>query len=220
VSHQLKELDTSGWFFKLRFLRDEVSRLDYDYYVWLDADTYFVRDPGNLLRLMRGSPVHVCMESDICRPDNKRPDWWGCSLKNCAALMRFMGVRSRAIFNTNGGFWIVHRGAVSRFCELVFEFADAAKKLGLHQFCDEPCLAYAMQMLCGDPYAHTLKETADVWASEWTGVYKNRLPDGEPWTFTDYFNFETFEVNPAIVHAMRSKNALMGDAPGYYRPWV
>lgn len=205
--HQVVDFDKTLYLFKLRFLRDEVSKLDYDYYVWLDADSYFVRDPGDLLRLMKGSPVHSSLESDACLASNVRPDWWGCSLKDYATLMRFMGVRSRAIYNVNAGFWIIQREVIKRFCDLAFEFWELATKAGF-EFTEEPPLAYATHMLCGNPYLHTLRNTADVWASDWTGCYDGRLPDGKPWTFVDYFNEENIQVNPAIVHAMRSKEAL------------
>ncbi len=205
--HRTVDFDKTSYLFKLRFLRDEVSRLNYDYFVWLDADTHFVRDPGDLLRLMQGSPVHASLESDACAPGNVRPDWWGCSLKDYATLMRFMGVRSNAIYNVNAGFWIVHREVITRFCELAFEFWELATKAGF-EFTEEPPLAYATHMLCGNPHLHTLRRTADVWASDWTGNYAGRLPDGKPWQFVDYFSHQPFQVNPAIVHAMRSKEVL------------
>jgi len=71
-----------------------------------------------------------------------------------------------------------------------------------------------MHMLCGNPYLHTLRSTAELWGSDWTGCFTGVLPDGKPWTFVDYFTGEQFEVNPAIVHAMRSKEALIGAASG------
>jgi hypothetical protein len=207
ICHPAGGFDKTLYLFKLRFLTEQVRQLDYDYYVWLDADCYFVRHPGDLLRLMQGSPVHSSLESDACRPDNVRPDWWGCSLKDYVTLMRFMGVRSRAIYNVNAGFWIVHHDVINQFGELAFEFWDLATRAGF-EFTEEPPLAYATHMLCGNPYLHTLRQTADVWASDWTGWFAERLPDGKPWEFVDYFNLQTFTVNPAIVHAMRSKGAL------------
>lgn len=209
--HPIADLDKTLYLFKLRFLRDHVSRLNYDYFVWLDADTYFVRHPGDLLRIMQGSPVHSSLESDACRPENVRPDWWGCSLKDYATLMRFKGVRSASIYNVNAGFWIVHHDVIGRFCELAFEFWDLATAAGF-EFTEEPPLAYATHMLCGNPYLHTLRHTAEVWASDWTGCYDGRLPDGRAWEFVDYFSEEGFQVNPAIVHAMRSKEALIDRA--------
>jgi hypothetical protein len=207
ICHPVSGLDKTLYLFKLRFLTEQVRQLDYDYFVWLDADCYFVRHPGDLLRVMQGSPVHASLESDACRPDNVRPDWWGCSLKDYVTLMRFMGVRSRAIYNVNAGFWIVHHDVINRFGELAFEFWDLATRAGF-EFTEEPPLAYATHMLCGNPYVHTLRHTADVWASDWTGWFAERLPDGKPWEFVDYFNHQPFMVNPAIVHAMRSKGAL------------
>src|SRR5205814_4957356 len=127
---------------KLHYLRDAVKRLKYDYFVWLDADTYFVRNPGDVLRVMRGAPVHSSLESDACNPSNVRTDWWDCSLTNYATLMRFKGVRSKAIFNVNAGFWIVHHDVIDRFVELALEFWEFCQKAGF-TFTEEPPLAYA-----------------------------------------------------------------------------
>jgi hypothetical protein len=103
---------------------------------------------------------------------------------------------------------MVHHDAVDTLCDLAFDFWDFGRKHG-YEFTEEPPLAYAMQMLCGNPYTHTLRNTSDLWASDWTGCFADRLPDGSPWAFVDYFTGEKIEANPAIVHAMRSKSALI-----------
>jgi hypothetical protein len=208
IHHPVTTFDKSQYLFKLVFLRDAVKALNYDYFVWLDADSYFVRNPGDVLSVMLDSPVHSSLESDACLPNNTRPDWWGCPLPVYAELMRAKGVRSNGIFNVNAGLWIVHHDVIDTFFELCFEFWHSCKERGF-VFTEEAPLAYATHMLCGNPYEHTLRETGDFWASDWTGCFKDRLPDGKPWIFTDYFNGEQFTVNPAIVHAMRSKDALI-----------
>lgn len=210
ISHAAGDFAQWKWgcLFKLHFMRDKVKQLNYDHFVWFDADTYFVRDPGNMLEVMNGSPLHIALECDVCRPQNKRGDWWDCPNKTFATLMRARGIHSRKIFNVNGGLFIVHRDAIDQVFQLAFDFFDFCQSRGF-TFVDEPLLAYAMQTLCGDASLHTLRATADLWASDWTGWFQNRLPDGKPWTFVDYFTWEEFEVNPAIVHAMRSKEALL-----------
>jgi hypothetical protein len=213
ICHETKSFKKDHYLFKLTFLQNEVRKLNYDYFIWLDADTWFVRNPGDPLRVLHGSPVHASLESDACNPANTRADWWDCSLKNYATLMRFKGVRSKAIFHVNAGFWIVHRDVIDTFCRLALDFWEFTKKAGC-QFTEEPPLAYATHMLCGNPYLHTLRETSDLWASDWTGNYNNVLPDGKPWTFVDYFTNEPLTVNPAIVHAMRAKGALIARALG------
>lgn len=208
ICHEVGQVEKWGCLFKLTFLRDAVRRLNYDYFVWLDSDTYFVRHPGDVLRVLQGSPLHIALESDVCLPQNQRTDWWGCPNQQFAALMRAKGVRSKAIFNVNGGLFIVHRDAVETVFNLAYDFWQFCRGQNL-TFNDEPLLAYAMQMLCGNPYVHTVRKTADLWASDWTGCFRDQLPDGQPWWFVDYFTGENVPVNPAIVHVMRSKTALL-----------
>ncbi len=214
ICHEAGKFEKWGCLFKLVFLRDHVQKLDYDYFVWLDMDAYFVRNPGNILRVLRGSPLHVGLESDLCNPANRRPDWWDCPNMQFAQIMRARGVRGNAIFNVNGGFFVVRREAIDAVFDLTFEFWDSCRKEGF-TFNDEPLLAYAMQMLCGNPYIHTVRGTADLWASDWTGCYRDKLPDGQSWWFVDYFTEERVPVNPAIVHAMRSKPALIAQGANH-----
>lgn len=209
VCHELpEEFDKHLYLFKFEILLREVAGLDYDYYVFLDADCYFVRHPGNVLRTLHGAPIHVCLESDCTDPRNTRLDWWGCPLERFVELMRSQGVRSRKIFNTNAGFWIVKRDVIPTFHSLAMSFWQHCSQQGF-QFTEEAPLAYVGQMLTGNPYLHTLPQHPDLWASDWTGVFADRLPEDATWQFQDYMNQLPTTVNPAIVHAMRSKAALI-----------
>ena len=177
--------------------------------MWLDADTFLVRNPGDIIsKLTQGDPVHSSLESDATSPYCIRKDWWSCPLPQYITLMKRQGVLSRSIYNVNAGLWIVHRDVIGQFCHLAWSFWNECKRLGF-QFTEEAPLAYATHMLVGDPYRHTLRNTSDIWASDWCGYFADRIPDGLPWWFEDYFTFEKIPVNPAIVHAMRSKEALI-----------
>jgi len=190
-------------------LREAAKKLNYEYLVWLDADTIFVRDPGDVLSLMQGSPIHSSLESDAAKPNNVRKTWWGCSLPNYVKLMRAKGVCSRSIYNVNAGFWIVHHDIIETFCDLALEFWHFCTHFGYKEFTEEPPLAYATHMLCGNPYLHTIDKSSHIWVSDWLGCYIDMFPDGRGWMFEDYFSGERCLVNPAIVHAMRSKKALV-----------
>jgi len=208
ICHEAGAFENWGCLFKLTYLRNAVQTLNYDYFIWFDSDSFFVRNPGNVLRVMQRSPIHIALESDLRRRENRRPDWWDCPNGTFAELMRSRGVCSKSIFNVNGGFFIIHHDVIETVFGLAFDFWQYCKSKGF-VFNDEPLLAYAMQMLCANPYVHTLRNTSDLWASDWTGQFMDRLPDGKPWKFVDYFTGEESEVNPAIVHAMRSKSALV-----------
>ena len=122
ISHEAGPFEKWQYLFKLTFLRDAVRKLNYDYFVWLDTDTWFVRNPGNVLRVLKGSPIHIALESDVCRKENKRSDWWRCPNETFAALMRTKGVRSRAIFNVNGGLFICSSGRGGNYLQPCFRF--------------------------------------------------------------------------------------------------
>ena len=203
VCHAHRRRNARGSLFRLRLLQREVHKLNYDYFVWLDPDTYFVRPPGKVLRVLQGSPVHASLESDASSTRNVPSDWCGCSLTNYTTLMRFCGVRSRAIFTVDGGFWVVHHDVIGTFCELAWDFWDICKRAG-YGFPLEPPLAYATHMLCGNPYAHALKKAGDLWAPDRTGCFARALPNGKEWKCVDRLTGEAFRVNPAIIHLMHS----------------
>ena len=56
--------------------------------------------------------------------------------------------------------------------------------------------------------------SADLWAVDRSGCYAGKLPDGRDWKFVDAFTGKGHDVNPAIVHAPRSKEALIAKARG------
>lgn len=207
-THQAGMFDKRGCFFKLKFLYEQVKSWDYRYYVYVDADTLFVRKPGPVLDLMQGSPLHLFCESDCTQFTAKRKEWWGCPLEEYVRLMRNYGVTSERVYNINGGFFIIKREAVDVVCELVFDFARYATQQG-YLLPDEPAWAYAMHMLCEDPEKHLLRNHWDVWGSDWEGVFTNHLPKGEAWVFKDYMTHKPHTINPAIVHAIKSKDLLI-----------
>ena len=51
IAHDAGQFDKHLYHFKFDFLQKQAARLNYDYFVWLDADNYFVRHPGDVLSL-------------------------------------------------------------------------------------------------------------------------------------------------------------------------
>lgn len=206
--HPIGHFDKRGCFFKFKFLQDQVKQWDYQHYIYIDADSLFVRKPKPLLGLLQGSPLHLFCEGDCTRADMKDKHWWGCPLEDYVKLMRDCGVVSDRVYHVNGGFFIIKREAVDLVCDLAYDFARYATRCGI-LLPDEPAWAYAMHMLCVDPDGHLLSKHTDVWCSDWEGVFAESLPNGQPWLFKDYMTLKPREVNPAIVHAIKSKKLLI-----------
>lgn len=210
ICHPAGRFDNWGWLFKLVFLRREVARLDYDYFVFLDADHWFVRHPGDPGEWLQGSPMHVTLEADLAAPVEV-PYWWDYPAATFVTLMRKAGVRHHAVRNVNGGMFIVRRAAIDAVYQLASGFWRFCRDQGV-LWVDEPLLAYAMQILCEHPERHTLAKTHRFWATDCSGTHAHRLPDGTPFRFRGYHRQLDLEVDPAIVHLVRGKQPLYAHA--------
>lgn len=206
-THKTPRFDRKHHLFKFAFLQEKVKELDYDLFIFLDSDSYFVRNPGSLQPLMAGDPMHAFFESDCTVPSDLCRIWQGCPLTEYVRLMRECGVASEKVYNVNAGFFMIKKEAIDIACTLALDFWEYATRQG-HFFTEEAPLAYAAHMLCVKPEDHLLKDHFDVWCSDWEGIYAGKLPDGKDWIFRDYLSGEKYIVNPAIVHAIRSKQAM------------
>lgn len=64
-SYDAYEVELTDKLFKLVYLKAAISKLNFDYYVWLDADTVFQRNPRNLLTCLSRSPIHLPLEVNL-----------------------------------------------------------------------------------------------------------------------------------------------------------
>jgi hypothetical protein len=207
--HPCGTFDKTLYMFKFHFLKNEVSKLNYDYFVFFDADNYFVKDPGDLTRFMGPSDkVFVQMENNCDPKISKRRDWWSCPIEQYASLLQEHGVQAKNYYNTNAGFWIVRKDAIDEFYEKTTKYFEYAHKKGYKGFTEEPALAYVGHIM-QDPEKRTFDDTNWLWASDWTGQWKDKLPEYKEWLFEDYMTGEKKEVKPYIVHCMRSKDAMI-----------
>jgi hypothetical protein len=208
--HHIEELSNDHYLFKFEYLKEEVSKLDYAYFVWLDADNFFVRKPRPFDKLLRDNKWFVQLESKCEGQFVKRDDWWGVPIKWYKVLLHYRGVpQDQPVYNTNAGFWIVRRESIDEFYNKAIEFYEFGRnELHLLDITEEVALAYIGHFV-NDWKLNVYKNTNNYWASDWTGQYVNKLPMGEVWTFEDYMSGEKNKNSPAIVHLMRAKELLI-----------
>lgn len=208
--HPAGAFDSWGWLFKLVFLRDEVARLDYEFFVFLDADNWFVRHPGDPGRLLNGSPMHLTLEADLTRA-REVPVWWEYPADTLVTLMQAAGLPHASVYTVNAGMFVVRREAIEWVYALANRFWAFCRERGV--WCvDEMLLAYAMQTLCAEPQRHRLEHTQDFWATDTNGVFADRLPDGRPFRFRGFHRLHDLELDPAIVHLIRGKTPMLAHA--------
>jgi hypothetical protein len=210
--HEAGIINHNHYMFKFDILREQVKKLDYDYYVFLDADCFFVRVPPPWEQVLRDNKWFVQMENDCTSPFVKRGDWWGCPIRFWPQTLHYKGVTSKKVYNTNAGMFVVKRDHVDEFCDMAFSFFSYCRnELRLQTVTEEVALAYVGHFV-DNTDLNTLACTQRWWASEWNGKFfsdANRiLPSGQPWKFEDYMTGEEFTVNPAICHLLRAKETL------------
>jgi hypothetical protein len=197
------QCDKADGLFKLHYLKVGMSKLLFDYFIWLDADTVFVRNPVDVLACLGRSPIHVPLEVNLSAMTEER-EWRGRSCFRLRDLFRAAGVVN-PVYLTRSAFWIVHHEAIEAVYELAMQFMQEAKVSGLVVGVNE-ALGYAMQVLCADPEAHLLAQHAELWASDDEGQFRGTLPNGEPWQWRHPLNREVAAtIRPAIVHLPRNK---------------
>jgi len=195
-------------YWKFKYL-PRLADLDYDLFVFIDSDHYFVRKPPKeFSEIIGDDPWHSFLESPINSQETRRGDWWGVANPEMVKVYRGFGVTQRTIFSTNGGFWMCRRQFLNHASSVGLMFRDYQRGLGL-DLPEEVGIALMSHMFSRDYETRMHSRNLDFWASEWTGVLKDKLPDGEPWIFQEYMTNARKSVNPAIVHAMRSKSALV-----------
>lgn len=196
-------------FFKFEYLKNEIQKLDYDYFVFIDADHYFVRKPElSPFDIIQDSPWHSFLESPINLPETKRPDWWQVPNHIMETFMRKNGVLSKEIRNSNGGFWICQKEFIEQACILAYEFHNKLRQYNII-VPEEVSIAYLSHLMSPRIEDRFLENFTKYWASDWTETFKDKIPEDIEWEYTSYMTYNKIKVNPAIVHAMRSKNALI-----------
>jgi hypothetical protein len=202
-------LDLSNYLFKFHYLK-KLNKYDYDYFVFIDCDSVFVAEPkiSPLFFVQNNNPWHCFLESPINANTTRRGDWWGVPVQQLTNYFRELGVICNEIRNMNAGYWVCQK-----------EFIDHAFNLGMESFqffkdkgfniTEEIPMAYISNYICADVSFHFHEKYIDYWASDWTGVFKDKYPDYIEWDYESYMTGEQFKVKPALVHAMRSKQALI-----------
>jgi len=66
------QLEKTHGLFKLHHLKVGMSRLSFDYFIWLDADTVFARNPFDLLGSLGKSPIHLPLELNLSALSERR----------------------------------------------------------------------------------------------------------------------------------------------------
>ena len=181
---------------KLIYLKAAISKLNFEYFVWIEASSLFVRQPKNLVSSLGRAPAHIPLIVPV-DPDDETQLPTGAAAALWARTMRKAGLQNQPYF-AESAFWVVHREAVATICDLANHFRIVARESGWEADAT-PAIAFAVQMLCGNPEMHRVAKRPDLWAVDYT--HQPSIHCGnEGWDCEIPGFQQSLKVNPAIVH--------------------
>ena len=203
------EVELADGMFKFIYLKAAISKLHFDHYVWVDADTVFTRNPDQLLATLGKGPIHVPLAGRVEElPENT---WLrGLSPVRFQEVMKKAGVYNE-VYASRSAFWIVKRAAVDVVCELAQHYYAVAKTAGVTPHGDA-ALSYAMQMLCGEPQAHLTSLRPDLWWSDEVGTFQGLSTSS--WNPREPLAARTQPPPSALVHLPAQRRQAMSVGTG------
>lgn len=203
-------LDLSNYLFKFDYLKLLKKETDYDYFIFIDADSLFLKKPERdpLFFMQNQNPWFCFLESPINSKKTTRGDWWNVPNEALVYIFREMGVVTEEIRNLNAGYWICHKNFIDQAYSLGMECFEMFKKFGFN-VTEEIPMSYITNYIMLEPRFAFHENYFDYWASDWTGEFKDNVPTYSEWTNTSYMTGERTIISPCLIHAMRSKSALI-----------
>lgn len=197
------QCDKAHGLFKLHYLKVGMSRLLFDWFIWIDADTVFIRNPLDVLGPLGRSPVHVPLEVNLSGL-TEDSNWKGVSLFALRDQFVQQGVMNE-VYLSESAFWIVHRDAIDTLYEVALKFWHKAKENGL--LVDvSAALGFAAQILCADPEKHLLGNAPQLWAGDYSGQLSAPGELESTWQWAHPLDQNNpVQVRPAMVHLCRSR---------------
>lgn len=208
--HHPPEFEHDQYFFKFRFLRDYIAPLDYDCFVFVDADCLFARRTEGLEELLEAAPVAAALlEGDCSRPEIADNRWFDFPLGRYVALARQLGVRHPTVHNVNGGFFACRRSGIRTLFDDCTRFREEARRIGWSDITEEPPLVYSVMLRTPDLTPLLSANHPRFWS-----VVLERPPDGhipldEDYVWNQFITGDRLVTRAAIVHLIRYKEELV-----------
>lgn len=197
--YETNDFKTEDGIFKLIHLSEGLAKLNYDFFIWVDADHRFNSRPRNLLRLLADDPLHVPLFARIVSdPKSAQAQY---SLEE---MMPWVGHRQGVVHGMRQGtsaFWIIHHDAIRVVVDLVASFRENFRRF--YSKCPlDLSLTYAMHMLTVEPERHRQSEAPDLWGEESGISPQNQSPKN--WSACRRQDYPCV-MPPSLIHLHRQQ---------------
>ena len=151
-SFDLVEFQAEEGLFPVFYLKLAMDRLNYDYFIWLDADSLFYSAPNDLLLPIDDAPIHVPFVHEL-----------GSGCRDQVAKRYHEARLSKPFFSCATAFWIVHHDAIELVYDLARNYWQLARSKDLLPNLSE-VLGYVAHLLIADYRPHLQSSFPKLWS--------------------------------------------------------
>lgn len=135
--HPAGKFEFQQYMFKIHFLKSIISKLDYDYYVFLDADNYFVRNTKDLITSCFKNDESVFIHHQDSKKYNSQT-----YIHKYQHVFTNNGIEISDINQIDLNFWIIKKDFVGTLCHIASELFDFDKQEKITDHSEYPLLTY------------------------------------------------------------------------------
>lgn len=204
-THNIEEFEHDNYMFKFEYMRNISKKVDADYYVYIDADTYIVKNFDGLESIITKYPIHVFLENELT---DSRYQWHGKNLEIIGIVFNEISKRNITYYNVNGGFFGIQKNKIEEVTNRAYETRDLLKNKLTNNFTEEYILSYLAGEYISDVESHLLHNNFDYYSIDTGHLFSNKLPENSNWSYKEWFSDKKYDINPSIVHLPGNKNVL------------
>lgn len=147
--------------------------------------------------IMKDEDAFCFLESNVIGEDKRREEWAGIQNFRLYDTSRNFGNLHDKFFNLNANHFFVKPNFAKDFYSLIKNAESFILKRG-YGISDELCLALVINSIYKDEDNMLINSHKDFYGIDSMGIFKEKLPDGNPWESSDWITGKKSLINPSI----------------------
>lgn len=147
------------------------------------------------------------LESNLMGENLQRNSWNDVNVLQFSDFVRSFGNLSNSCYNLNANHFFVRPGFVKDFYTMTSMVSSHFKQRGV-KVNDEMVLSTVMNTNMINKDRYLISNNTDFYGIDITGVFSEKLPDGNSWISEDYFTGVKTDINPNMVFCPLNRHNL------------
>jgi hypothetical protein len=200
--HDLGEFNHDNYMFKFHYLKKISEIVKADYYIYIDADSFIVRNFDGIEKIISQDVFHVFLENEL---SGDRYNWHGKNLEIINFVFNEISKKNTQYYNVNGGFFGIRHDHVDEIVSRAYEIRSLLKNKLTNNFTEEYIISYLAGEYILNLDNHLLHNNFNYFCTDTGHKFAKKLPENKNWNYKEWFGSAEYTINPAIIHCPGNK---------------